>query len=108
MGDSNVKLVADRLPNGLIVEIDRADGLHGEQYQGLVTYGKSYTKTNKDTLKLTAVYMFADAPAAGEAQEQIKDYMAASFQDVKVKRDGNFIIVTSHVPIGDFIQSLEF
>jgi len=106
--DSNIRLVADKLPNGVIVEIHRADLSHGEQYPGLVAYGKSYTKANKDTLKLTAVYMFGDGPAAGAAQEQIKGHLAATFEEVQVRRDGNFVIATSQISISEFAQSLEF
>lgn len=107
-GDPNIRLVADKLRNGVIVEIDRADLSHGEQYPDLVTYGKSYVKANKDTLKLTAVYLFGDEPAAGAAQEQIKDYLAATFEEVKVRRDGNFVIATSQISISQFARSLEF
>ncbi len=98
-GDPYIRLVADKLPNGLIVEIDRADISHGEQYPDLVTYGKSYAKANKDMLKLTAVYMFSDGPAAGAAQQQIRDHLAATFEEVKVRRDGNFVIATSQISI---------
>jgi len=107
-GDRNVRLVADKLPNGVIVEIVRADISHGEQYPDLVTYGKSYTKANKDMLKLTAVYMFGDSPSAGAAQQQIKDHLAATFEEVKVRRDGNFVIATSQISIAEFAQSLGF
>jgi hypothetical protein len=100
--------VADKLPNGVIVEIDRADISHGEQYPDLVTYGKSYAKANKDMLKLTAVYMFSDGPAAGAAQQQVKDYLAASYKEIKVRRDGNFVIATSQISIAEFAQSLGF
>jgi len=107
-GDPNIRLVADKLPNGVIVEIDRADMSHGEQYPDLVTYGKSYAKANKDTLKLTAVYMFSDGLAAGAAQEQVKAYLAATFEEVKVRRDANFVIATSQISISEFAQRLEF
>jgi len=107
-GDPIIRLVADKLPNGVIVEIDRAHISHGEQYPDLVTYGKSYAKAKKDTLKATAVYMFSDGLAAGAAQQQIKDHLAATFEEVKVKRDGNFVIATSQISISEFAQSLEF
>ena len=107
-GDPYIRLVADKLPNGVIVEIDRADISHGEQYPDLVTYGKSYAKANKDMLKLTAVYMFSDGPAAGAAQQQIRDHLAATFEEVKVRRDGNLVIATSQISIAEFAQSLRF
>jgi hypothetical protein len=107
-GDPNIRLVADKLPNGVIVEIDKFNLSHGEQYPDLVTYGKSYTKADKDTLKVTAVYMFGDGPAAGAALTQIRDYLAATFQEVKIRRDGNFVIAISRVPIISFAQILEY
>jgi hypothetical protein len=107
-GDPYIRLVADKLPNGVIVEIDRADISHGEQYPDLVTYGKSYAKANKDMLKLTAVYMFSDGPAAGAARQQVKDYLAASYKEIQVRRDGNFVIATSQISIAEFAQSLGF
>jgi hypothetical protein len=107
-GDPNIRLVADKLPNGVIVEIDKFNLSHGEQYPDLVAYGKSYAKADKDTLKLTAVYMFGDGPAAGAALAQIRDYLSATFQEVKIRRDGNFVIATSRISITPFAQSLEY
>jgi len=107
-GDPNIRLVADKLPNGVIVEIDKFNLSHGEQYPDLVAYGKSYAKADKDTLKLTAVYMFGDGPAAGAAKEQIKDHLAATFEEVKVRRDSNFVIATSRISISEFAERLEF
>lgn len=106
--DPNARLVADKLPDGAIVEIHRADSSHGEQYPDLVAYGKSYVKANNVTFKVTAVYMFGDSPAAGAAVQQIEDYLASRFKDVKIKRDGNLVIATSQVSITDFVQTLEF
>jgi hypothetical protein len=107
-GDRNIRLVADKLPNGVIVEIDRADSSHGQQYTDLVAYGESYSKAKKGMLKLTAVYMFADSPSAGAAQQQVRDSLAASYKEIKVSRDGNFVIATSQISIAEFAQSLEF
>ncbi len=106
--DSNIQFVAAKLPNGLIVEIDKADSSHGEQYTDLVAYGKSYTKANKDMLKLTAVYMFGDGPSAGSAQSLIENYLAAKFTNYKAQRSGNFVVATAEISISEFVQSLEF
>ena len=106
--DPNIRLVTDRLPNGLVVEVARVDASHGEQYADLVAYGKSYTKVKKDMLKLTAVYLFGDGPAANAAQQPVGDYLAASFAEVKVKRDGNVVIATCQISISKFAQNLEF
>ncbi len=107
-GVPNIRLVADKLPNGVIVQIDKADLSHGEQYPDLVTYGKSYTKADKDTLKLTAVYMFSDGPAAGAALAQIRDYLGMTLEEAKIRRDANFVIATSRVPIIPFAKSLDY
>jgi hypothetical protein len=106
--DANIRLAAAKLPSGLIVEVNKAGTSHGEQYGGLVTYGKSYTKAKKDTLKLTAVYLFSDDPAANAAVQQIEAHLSTTFKEVKVKRDGNLVIATSQISISDFAQSLQF
>ncbi len=59
-------------------------------------------------LKVTAVYLFGDGPAAGTALEPIKENLSVGFQDVKVDRDDNLVIATARISISDFAQSLEF
>jgi hypothetical protein len=104
--DPNILLVANRLPNGVIVEINRADSSHGQQYTDLVAYGESYSKAKKGMLKLTAVYMFGDSPSAGAAQQQIEKDLTTIFKEVKLKRDSNFVVATSQISITEFAQSL--
>ncbi len=94
--DPKVKDLMGRLPNGLVVEVDTATPVSSESYADLVAYGKSYTKVKKDTLKLTAVYLFVDEPAASAAQQAVVDHLSATFEGVKVKRDGN--LCHCHVP----------
>ena len=106
--DPDIQMLTERLPNGVIVGIDRASPTNEEQYANLVAYGKSYTKADKDTLKVTAVYLFANGPAAGSAQEDIEDYLEDGFEQIKVKRDGNFIIATAQISISEFAESLTF
>ncbi len=106
--DPNVRLLVKRLPNGIMTEVDRVNPSSSEKYADLVVYGKSYSKANKDTLKLTAVYMFGDGPAAGAAMQPIKDHLLVGFKEIKIERDGNFVIATAQIPISEFAQTLDF
>lgn len=106
--DPNIRLVANRLPTGVIMEIDKANASSTEKYADLVAYGKSYTKAKKDMLKVTAVYMFGDGPAAGAALQQIKDYLLAGFKEVKVERQDNLVIAIGEIPVGGFAQTVTF
>jgi hypothetical protein len=106
--DPKVKGLMGRLPNGVVVEVDTVTPASSEGYADLVAYGKSYTKAKKDTLKLTAVYLFVDEPAASTAQLAVVDHLSATFEGVKVKRDGNLLIATSQILISKFAESLQF
>ncbi len=106
--DPQVEDLMGRLPNGVVVEVDTVTPASSESYADLVAYGKSYTKAKKDTLKLTAVYLFVDEPAASTAQQAVMDHLSATFEGVKVKRDGNLVIATSQISIGKFAESLKF
>ena len=106
--DPNLKVVADKLPDGFIVNIHQANAAHGESYTGLVAYGKSYSKANRDTLNVKAVYLFGHDPAARAAQPGIEDYSRLIFDDVSVKSEGNLVVVTARLPITRLANSLEF
>jgi hypothetical protein len=106
--DPYIRVLADRLPNGIVVDIHRATAFSAESYTDLVAYGKSYSKVKRDLLKVTAVYVFGDGPAAGTALQPIKERLAAGFLDVKVDRDDNLVIATARISISDFAQGLEF
>ncbi len=106
--DPNLRTVADKLPDGFIVNIHRPNGAHGENYTGLVAYGKSYSKANRDTLNVKAIYLFGHDPAARAAQQGIEDHSRLLFDDVSVKSEGNLVVVTAEVPITRFTGSLEF
>jgi hypothetical protein len=106
--DPNLKVVAGKLPDGFIVNIHQANPAHGESYTGLVAYGKSYSKANRDTLNVKAVYLFGHAPAARAAQPGIEDYSRLIFDDVSVKSEGNLVVVTARLPITRLASSLEF
>jgi len=106
--DPYILVLAKRLPKGVVVEVDRASPSSAESYTDLVAYGKSFTKVKKDLLKVTAVYIFGDGPAAGAALQPIKEHLALGFRDVKIARDGNLVVATARISISDFAQGLEF
>ncbi len=104
----HIQVLAKRLPQGIVVEAYRATASSAEGYTDLVAYGKSYSKVKSDLLKVTAVYVFRDAPAAGTALEPIKENLSVAFQDVKIDRDDNLVVATARISISNFAQSLEF
>jgi len=105
--DPDIKLVTDKLPEGVIVNINKADS--EEDYADLITYGKSYGKGDEGSLKLTAIYMFQDSYAAGEARDEIGNYLETKkFTDIKVEREGSFIRAKALIYITDFAQTLAF
>ena len=106
--DPYILVLAKRLPKGVVVEVDRASPSSAESYTDLVAYGKSFTKVKKDLLKVTAVYVFGDGPAAGAGLQPIKEHLALGFRDVKIARDGNLVVATARISISDFAQGLEF
>ncbi len=107
--DQDIKWLTDKLPEGLIVNVYKADPAYGEAYVDLIAYGKSYKKEDQGRLKLTAVYMFQDSLTAGNAQAEIKDHLATEkFVDVRLERDGGFVRATAYIDITDFAQTLSF
>jgi len=105
--DPDVRLIADKLPEGVIININKADS--EENYADLITYGKSYGKEGEDSLKLTAIYMFQDTYAAGQARDEINSYLEThKFNDIKVEREEHFIRATALIYITDFVQTLAF
>ena len=106
--DPYIRVLAEKLPNGIFVEVFGATPSSAGTYTDLVAYGKSYSKVKKDFLNMTAVYVFRDAPAAGMALEPVKENLSVGFQDVKVNRDDNLVVATARISISDFAQVLEF
>jgi len=105
--DPDIRLVTDKLPEGVIVTINQADS--EENYADLVSYGKSYDKKDEGRLKLTAIYVFQDSYAAGEARDAIRGYLEArKFADIKVEREGSLIRAKALINITDFTQALAF
>jgi len=104
----HIRVLANRLPKGIVVDVHRTSAFSTVSYAELVAYGKSYSKVKSDLLKVTAVYLFGDGKAAGTALEPIKENLSVGFRDVKVDRDDNLVIATGKISISDFAQSLEF
>jgi len=104
----HIRVLASRLPKGVVVDVHRATASSADSYAELVAYGKSYSKVKSDLLKVTAVYLFGNSKAAGTALESVKENLSVGFQDVKVDRDDNLVIATGKISISDFAQSLEF
>lgn len=105
--DPDVRLVTDKLPEGVIVTINKAGS--DESYADLISYGKSYGKKDEGRLKLTAIYIFQDSYAAGKARDEIEGYLEAKkFTDIKVEREGSFIRAKALIDITDFAQALAF
>jgi len=107
--DQYVKWLADRLPQGLIVNVHKGDSASVQEYADLIALGESYKKEAEDRLKLTAVYMFQDSDAAGKARTEIENQLGiAGFTGVKLEQDVNFIRATASIYITDFAQSVSF
>jgi hypothetical protein len=107
--DPDIRLVADELPEDVIININKAGADSEENYADLITYGKSYGKKDEGRLKLMAIYVFLDSYAAGEARDEIEDYLETkNFTDIKVEREGSFIRATALVDIAYFAQTLAF
>lgn len=105
--DPNLKVVADKLPAGFIVNIHQA-AAGGESYPGLVAYGKSFSKAGRQALAVKAVYLFGHDPAARAAQPAILEGSRSLFDDVSVKTEGNLVVVSARVPMARLAESLEF
>jgi len=107
--DQAIEWVADRLPEGLIVDIFRAGPDSTEHYADLISYGRSYTKEGEDKLRMTGIYMFSDGYAAEPALAHVSDYLKGQeFTNVETKQEGNFIRATASVYISDLTRDMPY
>ena len=109
--DDDIANVVDRLPDGVLVYINKAGSDPEEDYPDLIAYGKSYAKHGDEELKLTAVYMFEDYHAASnDVQDAIIDYLSHSgFREPKVERfDELYLRATALIYIADFVSALDW
>lgn len=100
-GDSSTKEVMDKLPDGIVVDIYKT-----ENYPDLLAYGMSYTKEDKDNLKLTVIYSFRDNFAAKNHVNDIKVDLEKDFSKVQVELKGDFVQASGLIDMDDFVQSL--
>jgi len=108
--DVNTTSLVDKLPNGVLVYIDKAGSDPEEVYTDLIVYGKSYAKQGDEELKLTAVYMFDNYFAAKDAQDAIMAYLSDNgFVNPEVKMfDEIYIRATAVINIADFADVLNW
>jgi len=107
--DHNVKLVTDKLPNGVLVYVGTAASAGEEEYADLVSWGKSYRQADELQLELTAIYMFQDNYSAREATDAINKYLGSKpFRDTKIEQQENFVQARAKIYISDFVKSLVF
>ena len=107
--DQNIRLLIDRLPRGLMVNVCKADLASAETYDDLIALGKSYKKEGQDRLKLTAAYMFQDNYAAREAQAQIESHLKTDrLANIRLEVEDSFVRVTALTYTTDFVQTLAF
>jgi hypothetical protein len=107
--DQYIRWLVDRLPQGLIVNVHKADSPAVLAYTDLIASGESYRKEGKDKLRLTAIYMFQDSEAAGKAGTVIENQLGiGGFTDVRLEQDVNFVRITALIFTSDFAQTLAF
>lgn len=104
-----VRWLVDKLPQGLVVNVHKAGSAYVEGYVDLIASGESYKKERSDRLKITAIYMFQDSDAAGNAISEVEHRLKTTgFTEVKSKQEVNFIHVTALIYITDFVDTLAF
>ncbi|MBM4445370.1 MAG: hypothetical protein FJ020_08765 [Chloroflexi bacterium] len=107
--DQYIRWLVDRLPQGLIVAVHKADSAAVQAYTDIIASGESYRKEGKDKLRLTAIYMFQDSEAADKGGTVIENQLGiAGFTDVKLEQDVNFVRITALIYISDFAQTVAF
>lgn len=107
--DDNITSVTDRLPDGILIQVNKAGSDPEEDYEDLIAYGKSYAKDGDEEIKVTAVYMFEDYSAAGtDAQDDIIAYLGnKGFRETEVKRfDEIYLRATAKIYTNDFVDIL--
>ncbi len=107
--DQYIRWLVDRLPQGLIVNVHKADSAAVQTYTDLIASGESYRKEGEDKLRLTAIYMFQDSEAAGKGRTEIENQLGiGGFTDVRLEQDVNFVRITALIFTSDFAQTLAF
>lgn len=104
--DQDAREVVDRLPRGIMMSFVKYTDTG--PYEGLLAYGDSYEKKDRERLKVRLVYKFGEPEDATRARETIRDDVDEGFDNVDAKQDGRFIIVTGEVRIEYFLKYFSF
>lgn len=100
LSKADVNDVANRLPGGLYVDLQKAD-LASLFIKGLEVTGISAKKQDSDTLKIAGVAKFEDQDDAEDAEEAIEDLMDMQFKRVDISQDGLFLKAEAELDIDD-------
>ena len=88
----NTKEMVDKLPDGANVNYLRQPEIMA--YEGVKVQGISYEKKDKDTLQVTALFLYEDENAAGDAIPAIEaDTGSDELISSDVEQDGKFVVV---------------
>jgi len=113
-GDDNFRFVAERLPTGILVDLQ--DGAlrvvnFYSAYDGIQVSGWSAIKKDEHSMKITAVCKFGNEDAAMSAMDAIEDdleyYPYADLRNVDVKQDAEYIEVTCEMDIEEVLPVSE-
>lgn len=94
---SDIKDVSGRLPAGLYVDMSETVPL----LQGMNVYGRSATKMDGDTFKISGAAKFDDASDAEAAEDKLEEWMELEFKSVDVNQDGAFLKASAKLKIDD-------
>lgn len=100
LSKADVNDVANRLPGGLYVDLQKAD-MASLFIKGLEVTGISAKKQDSDTLKIAGVAKFEDQDDAEDAEEAIEDLMDMQFKRVDISHDGLFLKAMAELDIDD-------
>ena len=109
-GDDNFRLVAERLPSGILFEFQdgalRVAGFYSA-YDGIQVSGWSTIKKDEHSMTITAVCKFENMNAASSAIDAIEDdlenYPYADLRNVDVKQGAEYIEITCEMDIEEVL-----
>lgn len=93
------KDIMNRLPNGIMMNYGKSDTM----FKGLKAFGVSMELLDKDTLKVTGVFLFGSEDDARDAMDEIAEDIPPDSELQDVNRDGRFVIAAFDADIDYFI-----
>ena len=106
--DKDFQDVMNRLPNGIYIDCAEHDRFFLTTYDGLEFSGKSLFKEDNNTMNMTAICRFDTETAAREAMDEIPgdmaDYERATWTEIHVTNDSEFLKVTAELSIEDMLD----